>query len=145
MRAQQGLLLNSATTPRPGRISARSSNRPVTRAVPEPRSPMRAPISPDTSKATQRTRVALWLAWPVALGLLATAAKADPLQIVGYSGYLGEWELTATVADDGSSAPKQYSGALAMKHVGLCTQEGPEEKSGRMRIRMAPSATRLEA
>ena len=101
---------------------------------------MRAPISPDTSKATQRTRVALWLAWPVALGLLATAAKADPLQIVGYSGYLGEWELTATVADDGSSAPKQYSGALAMKHVGLCTQEGPEEKSGRMRIRMAPSA-----
>lgn len=106
---------------------------------------MRAPISPGIRKATQQTRAAACAAWPFALGLLATAASADPLQIVGYSGYLGEWELTATVTAEGSSAPEQYSGALAMKHVGLCTQEGPEEKSGRMRIRMAPSSTRLEA
>jgi hypothetical protein len=32
-----------------------------------------------------------------------------------------------------------------MKHVGLCTQEGPEEKSGKIRIRMPPSSSQLEA
>jgi hypothetical protein len=106
---------------------------------------MRAPISPATRTAMQKARVASWAAWPLALGLLATAAKADPLQIVGYAGYLGEWELTATVTEEGSTAPAQYSGALSMKHVGLCTQEGPEEKSGKMRIRIAPSSTHVEA
>jgi hypothetical protein len=32
-----------------------------------------------------------------------------------------------------------------MKHVGLCTQEGPEEKSGKIRIRMPASSSQLEA
>src|SRR5262249_4248966 len=139
MQARRGRPLNSATPPRHGRISARSSNKRATRATPAPRSPMRAPISTATRKVTQKARVASWAAWPLALGLLATSAKAEPLQIVGYSGYLGEWELTATVTEEGSSAPEQYSGALSMKHVGLCTQDGPEEKSGKMRVRMAPS------
>ena len=106
---------------------------------------MHAPISPGISKAAQKMRVANWATWPLALGLLAAPARADPLQIVGYSGYLGEWELTATVTEEGPPAPKQYSGALSMKHVGLCTQEGPEEKSGQIRVRMAPSSARLEA
>jgi hypothetical protein len=34
---------------------------------------------------------------PIMLGALATpAGAAQPLQVIGYSGYLGEWELTAT-------------------------------------------------
>jgi hypothetical protein len=82
---------------------------------------------------------------PLALTVLATSASADPLQIVGYSGYLGEWELTAAVTQEGSSADVRYSGALLMKHVGLCTQEGPEEKSGKIRIRMPPLSSQLEA
>ena len=36
---------------------------------------------------------------PIILGILATPAGAQSLQIVGYSGYLGEWELTATVTE----------------------------------------------
>ncbi len=67
---------------------------------------------------------------PIALGLLATPAHAQSLQVVGYSGYLGEWELTATVTENVSSRAKEYSGPLTMKHVGLCTQDGPEEKMG---------------
>ena len=80
-----------------------------------------------------------------ALILLAAPAGADPLQLVGYSGYLGEWELTATVTEDGSTTPKGYSGPLSMKHVGLCTQDGPEEKSGKIRVQMMPSESRIEA
>ena len=73
---------------------------------------------------------------PIILGVLATPASAQSLQIVGYSGYLGEWELTATVTETTSGNMKEYSGPLTMKHVGVCTQDGPEEKTGEMRVRI---------
>ena len=73
---------------------------------------------------------------PILLGVLTTPADAESLQIIGYSGYLGEWELTATVTGI-ASQPKEYAGLLTMKHVGLCTQEGPEEKSGEIRLHLS--------
>ena len=81
----------------------------------------------------------------LALILPAAPAGADSLQLVGYSGYLGEWELTAALTEDGSTTPKGYSGPLSMKHVGLCTQDGPEEKSGKIRVQMVPSESRIKA
>ena len=81
----------------------------------------------------------------LALMLPAASAGANSLEVVGYSGYLGEWELTATVSEDGAAAPKGYSGPLSMKHVGLCTQDGPEEKSGKIRVQMVPSEARIRA
>jgi hypothetical protein len=81
----------------------------------------------------------------LALILPAAPAGADSLQLVGYSGYLGEWELTAALTEDGSTTPKGYSGPLSMKHVGLCTQDGPEEKSGKIRVQMVPSGSRIKA
>jgi hypothetical protein len=104
---------------------------------------MRASILPGAKRVGARpaSRVTLSLA----LSLMAAPAGADSLQIVGYSGYLGEWELTATVTEDDTTAPKKYSGPLSMKHVGLCTQDGPEEKSGRIRVQMLPSSPHMEA
>ena len=81
----------------------------------------------------------------LALMLPAASAGANSLEVVGYSGYLGEWELTASVSEDGATTPKGYSGPLAMKHVGLCTQDGPEEKSGKIRVQMTPSGSRIQA
>ena len=82
----------------------------------------------------------------LSIGLVAIFAPAhtQPLEIVGYSGYLGEWELTATVTE---AAPgrKGYSGPLAMKHVGLCTQDGPEERAGEMHLELSASSSRLDA
>jgi len=80
---------------------------------------------------------------PIVLIALATPAVAQSLQVVGYSGYLGEWELTATVTETASSPIKEYSGPLTMKHVGICTQDGPEEKTGALRFLL--SASRLNA
>jgi hypothetical protein len=87
---------------------------------------------------------------PIVLGILPTLAGAEPLQVTGYSGYLGEWELTATVTETASgpkaSDPrKEYSGPLTMRHVGLCTQDGPEEKTGEMRLQISPSSSQLNA
>jgi hypothetical protein len=81
----------------------------------------------------------------LAVMLSAASAGASSLEVVGYSGYLGEWELTATVSEDGSAAPRGYAGPLSMKHVGLCTQDGPEEKSGKIRVQMTPSGSRIKA
>ena len=59
--------------------------------------------------------------------------------------YLGEWELTATVTEKLPARAAEYSGPLTMKHVGICTQEGPEEKTGEMRFQMSASSSRLNA
>ena len=77
------------------------------------------------------------------LGILATPAWAQSVQVIGYAGVLGEWELTATATPIPSRRTKEFSGPLTMKHVGLCTQDGPEEKSGEMRFQI--SSSRLNA
>lgn len=81
----------------------------------------------------------------VVLGALATSAQAQSLQVIGYSGYLGEWELTAAVTEKVSSQTREYSGPLTMKHVGLCTQDGPEEKTGEIRFQISALSARLNA
>ena len=83
---------------------------------------------------------------PIMLGVVAApAGAAQPLQIIGYSGYLGEWELTATVMETDPGSTTEYAGPLTMKHVGICSQDGPEEKTGALRLRMSASSSRLNA
>jgi hypothetical protein len=80
----------------------------------------------------------------ILLGALATpAAAGEPLQIFGYAGALGEWELTASVT--GNDGAKNFVGPLTMTHVGICTVDGPEEKKGEIRLQIPESATRLRA
>ena len=66
----------------------------------------------------------------LALGAWAAPARSESLEVTGYAGVLGEWELTATVTEKASQRTREYVGPLTMKHVGWCTQEGPEEKTG---------------
>lgn len=80
----------------------------------------------------------------VVLGALAApAAAAEPRQVIGYAGLLGEWELTATVTEAASQRGAEFSGLLTMTHVGICTQDGPEQRTGEIRFQM--SASRLNA
>jgi hypothetical protein len=77
------------------------------------------------------------------LGALATPAGAESLEVLGYAGVLGEWELTASVT--GNDSTKAYSGPLTMTHVGICTVDGPEEKKGEIRFRLSESSSRIQA
>jgi hypothetical protein len=95
--------------------------------------------------ARAREQVVKILFLPIVLGLLPTPAGAQSFQVIGYSGYLGEWELTATVTERISSRTKEYSGPLTMRHIGLCTQDGPEEKTGEMRFQISASSSQLNA
>ena len=84
---------------------------------------------------------ALWLLLVIAV---AAPARSEPLQIVGYGGVLGEWELTATVTKNARRWAEEFSGPLSMKHVGMCTQDGPEEKSGEIRFQISALWSRLD-
>jgi len=86
---------------------------------------------------------------PIALAfavliLAANAAtqglEAETLQLSGQAGVLGEWELAATLTATG--AAKQFSGLLLMKHVGICSVDGPEEKRGDIQLQLV-SASRI--
>ena len=79
----------------------------------------------------------------IMLGALATPAQAQSRQVIGYAGVLGEWELTATVTENSSRRSKEFSGPLTMKHTGVCSQDGPEEKTGELRFQL--SSSRLTA
>jgi hypothetical protein len=78
-------------------------------------------------------------------GALAAPAQAESLQVVGYAGVLGEWELTATVTENARLLSREFSGPLSMKHVGICTQDGPEEKTGEIRLQISALSSQLDA
>jgi hypothetical protein len=93
-----------------------------------------------TSGHVVRALVAL-----IALGSLGVPAQAGSLRVIGYAGVLGEWELTATVSENASWLTKEFSGPLTMKHTGVCTRDGPEEKTGEMRFRISALSSQLNA
>jgi hypothetical protein len=76
---------------------------------------------------------------------LAAPAQAQSLQVVGYAGVLGEWELTATVTEKARLLSREFAGPLSMKHVGICTQDGPEEKTGEIRLQISALSSQLDA
>jgi hypothetical protein len=65
----------------------------------------------------------------IALGAPATQADGEPptLQVIGYAGVLGEWELTAT-AKQALPTRSEFVGPLTMTHVGICTQDEPRRR-----------------
>jgi hypothetical protein len=79
------------------------------------------------------------------VGLGATA-KGESLQITGYMGVLGEWELTGSITAAGSDRAKEFVGPVKMLHVGYCTQDGPEVRTGELRVQLSgASSSRLTA
>ena len=81
----------------------------------------------------------------IALRAVALPAHAESREVVGYAGVLGEWELTATVTENASWLTREFSGPLTMKHTGVCTRDGPEEKTGEMRFQISALSSGLNA
>jgi hypothetical protein len=71
--------------------------------------------------------------------------RLGAMEILGQAGVLGEWELTGNLTESGSGPRKQFSGPLKMKHVGICTQDGPEERAGEIRLQLAGSESQVTA
>ena len=78
------------------------------------------------------------------LGFMAPA-HAQSREVTGQAGILGEWELTATVTQRNVGGTKEFVGPLSLKHVGICTVDGPEEKKGELRLRLSEMSSRVTA
>jgi hypothetical protein len=74
----------------------------------------------------------------------AAAALAQPYSANGQVGYLQEWELKATLAKTASGGKVEYSGPLTLRHVGLCSVNGAEEKSGELRLTVSRRTAGIE-
>jgi hypothetical protein len=82
--------------------------------------------------ATAGTRVAVLMAvWTMTS---ATPSGAQTRAVNGQFGILGEWELTATVTKQTDGGGRRWNGPLSLKHIGLCSVDGPEEKAGELQL-----------
>ena len=77
--------------------------------------------------------------------ILAVPARAEPLQIHGTTGYAGEYELSGSVSEQDLNGKKEFSGPLIVRHVGLCTHDGPNETVGEIRFELARSSSSITA
>jgi hypothetical protein len=74
------------------------------------------------------------------LSAVANPVRAESLRVTGATGYLSEWELSGNVTESVSGRVREFSGPLAMRHTGLCSQAGPEEKVAEIRFQMVRSS-----
>jgi hypothetical protein len=80
-----------------------------------------------------RSSLLLFLVAPI-LVVVAGAASAQPLTVSGTAGYLSEWQLSGNVTETPSEG--EFTGPLAMRHIGLCSHDGPDEKVTEIKLRM---------
>ena len=79
------------------------------------------------------------------LATLAVPAGAEPLQIHGTTGYAGEYELSGSVSEQDLNGKREFAGPLTVRHVGLCTHDGPKETVGEIRFELAKSSSSITA
>jgi hypothetical protein len=78
--------------------------------------------------------------------LAASAADARSLQILGVTGYLSEYELSGSVSGDSASRGlEELSGPLNIKHVGLCTHDGPNETVSHLKLKFVNASAPVTA
>ena len=80
----------------------------------------------------------------IATCMLVAWAGAEPYAASGQVGYLQEWELKASLARTVSGGRIEYSGPVTLRHVGLCSVNGVEEKSGAVRLTVSRRASSVE-
>jgi hypothetical protein len=80
----------------------------------------------------------------VAMCCGTSAALAQSYAAKGHIGYLGEWEMTASLTRAENGAATDYAGPITLRHVGLCSTNGVEEKSGIVEIRISPKTSAAE-
>jgi hypothetical protein len=78
------------------------------------------------------------------IGAGAGHVMAQSYSINGQVGYLGEWEIKANVAKTITGSGVNYDGPVTLRHVGLCSVNGVEEKSGVVRLTVSRRASSVE-
>jgi hypothetical protein len=67
-------------------------------------------------------------------------AGAQTYSASGQIGYLQEWEMKASLTKTVTGTSASYDGPVTLRHVGLCSTNGIEEKSGTVQLRVSKSS-----
>lgn len=76
--------------------------------------------------------------------LTSGAACGQTYAARGAVGFLQEWEIKADLAKSAARASDNYSGAITLRHIGLCSANGVEEKSGTVELKMSSKTADIE-
>jgi hypothetical protein len=74
----------------------------------------------------------------------AGSVMAQSYSINGQIGYLQEWEMKADLARTITGSGVSYDGPVTLRHIGLCSVNGPEEKSGVVRLTVSRKTSAIE-
>jgi hypothetical protein len=96
-------------------------------------------IAPRSTDVVMRA-----LASAIWIGAGAGSVMAQSYSINGQVGYLGEWEIKANLAKTITSGGVNYDGPVTLRHVGLCSVNGPEEKSAVVRLTVSRKTSAVE-
>jgi hypothetical protein len=77
----------------------------------------------------------------IVLALAAGAAQAQSLRVTGKAGYVSEWELNGEATQTAADPIKEFAGPLTLKHVGLCSRDGPQEEAGEIKFQILGSGS----
>jgi hypothetical protein len=96
-------------------------------------------IAPRSTNVVVRALIsAIWI------GAGAESTMAQSYSVNGQVGYLQEWELKANLAKTITDSGVSYDGPVTLRHVGLCSVNGPEEKSGVVRLMVSRRTSAVE-
>ena len=96
-------------------------------------------IAPRSTNVVVRALIsAIWI------GAGAGSAMAQSYSVNGQVGYLQEWEMKANLAKTITSSGANYDGPVTLRHVGLCSVNGLEEKSGVVRLTVSRRTSAVE-
>jgi hypothetical protein len=85
-------------------------------------------------------RVATFL---LLFSVFAVPAIAEPMRLHGMTGYVREYELSGSASEQNWNGKRIFSGPLTVKHVGLCTHDGPNETVGEIRLEFSRWSSRV--
>jgi hypothetical protein len=95
--------------------------------------------APRSTQVVVRALIsAIWI------GAGAGSVMAQSYSVNGQVGYLGEWEMKANLAKTITGSGVSYDGPVTLRHVGLCSVNGPEEKSGVVRLMVSRKTSAVE-
>jgi hypothetical protein len=80
----------------------------------------------------------------ILIGAATGSAMAQSYSVSGHAGYLQEWEMKANLAKTITSGGVSYDGPVTLRHVGLCSVNGVEEKSGVVRLTVSRRTSAVE-
>jgi hypothetical protein len=96
-------------------------------------------IAPRSTNVVVRALIsAIWI------GAGAGSAMPQSYSVNGQVGYLQEWEMKANLAKTITDSGVNYDGPVTLRHVGLCSVNGLEEKSGVVRLTVSRRTSAVE-